>query len=61
MKDWKEILHLIQIQKNVTLNTLDESNYGSGVHFQAKGFLKGLETVEQYIVARLGKGEKKND
>ena len=56
MNDWKEIMHLIQIQKNIALSNLDDSTYGSGVYFQSKGFLKGLETAEQYIIARLGKG-----
>lgn len=61
-KDWQEILHLVGIQKNIALAELDSSNYGSSVYFQSKGFLKGLETVEQYIISRLGKKEvKKND
>lgn len=62
MRDWKEILHLIQIQKNIALANLDESNYGSNMYFQNKGFYKGLEIAEQYIVSRLGKKEvEKND
>lgn len=57
-KDWKDILHLVGIQKNIALANIDDSNYGSSVYFQNRGFLKGLETVEQYIISRLGKGEK---
>lgn len=61
-KDWQEILHLVGIQKNIALVNLDESNYGSSVYFQNKGFLKGLQTAEQYIISRLGKKEvKEND
>lgn len=60
-KDWQEIIHLLGIQKNIALANLDDSNYGSGNYFQNKGFLKGLETAEQYIISRLGKGERKND
>lgn len=58
-KDWKEIIHLVGIQKNIALANLDDSNYGSSVYFQNKGFLKGLETAEQYIISRLGKKEVK--
>lgn len=59
-KDWKEIIHLIGLQKNIALANLDDSNYGSNQYYNNKGFLKGLETAEQYIISRLGvQGEEK--
>ena len=60
-KDWEEIIHLISIQKNIAMANLDDSNYGSSHYFQNRGFLKGLETAEQYIISRLGKKVNLND
>lgn len=58
-KDWQEIIHLIGLQKNIALANLDDSNYGSNQYYNNKGFLKGLETAEQYIISRLGKGNER--
>ena len=53
-KDWEEILHLIQVQKNIQCHVIDESDYGSMTYFKAQGCYNAYETIEQFIVGRLG-------
>lgn len=54
-KDWEEIFHLIQVQKNIQRSILNEVKYATSSYWVARGNLSAYETCEQYIQSRLTK------
>lgn len=49
MSDLEYLLHLVQIQKRISADVMNENKYPSGVYVQAKGSYSAYDTVEAYI------------
>lgn len=49
MNDLDYLLHLVQIQKKISADILNEHKYPSGVYIQARGSYSAYDTVEAYI------------